>query len=265
MFPVASGKKLVRYAREWNLAWFISFEGGEGAGKTSQAEHLVSSLQKEGIPAHLIHEPGTTSLGRYVRQYLKRGRDETISHGAELFMFAAARAELVAKVINPILSQNRGAVVVADRFADSTLAYQGYGRKLSLHQVGVVNALATQGLDPNLTFLLDCPPEDGLRRVGTLQSRLALDAEAGSTSSRIDHEGTRRFEDESLDFHKRVRAGYLELASQGPSRWRVLDATQPFEAVAESVWKEVQKLFSTNSMDDETETDLRLEMPKSRQ
>lgn len=263
MFPVASGKKLVRYAREWNLAWFISFEGGEGVGKTSQAEHLVLRLQKEGVPAHFMHEPGTTSLGRYLRKYLKRGRDETISHGAELFMFAAARAELVAKVINPILSQNRGAVIVADRFADSTLAYQGYGRKLSLDQVGVVNALATQGLDPNLTFLLDCPPEDGLRRVGTLQSRLALDAEADSTVSRIDQEGTRRFEDESLDFHKRVRAGYLKMASREPSRWRILDATQPFEVIAASVWNEVQQLFSADSKDDGTEIDLRLEMPKS--
>ena len=251
------------------MAWFISFEGGEGVGKTSQAEHLVLSLQKEGVPTHFLHEPGTTSLGIYLRRYLKREarRDETISHGAELFMFAAARAELVAKVINPILSQNRGAVVVADRFADSTLAYQGYGRKLSIAQVQVVNALATQGLVPNLTFLLDLPPEDGLKRVGALQSRFALETEADPTISRIDHEGTRRFEDESLDFHKRVRAGYLKLASGVPSRWRILDATQPFEVIAESVWSEVQQLFSGDAAakDDETETDLRLEMPKSRQ
>lgn len=248
------------------MAWFISFEGGEGAGKTSQAEHLVSRLRKEGVPAHFIHEPGTTSLGSYLREYLKREawRDETISHGAELFMFAAARAELVTTVINPMLRQNRGTVIVADRFADSTLAYQGYGRRLSLDDVRVVNALATQGLDPDLTFLLDCKPEDGLKRVGALQSRLALEAEAGSTTSRIDQEGTRRFEDESLDFHKRVRDGYLKLASLEPSRWRILDATKPFEAVAESVWKEVQQLFSTDSKDDDTETDLRLEMPKSR-
>ena len=246
------------------MAWFISFEGGEGVGKTSQAEHLVSRLRKQGVPAHFIHEPGTTNLGNHLRQYLKARHDEMISPGAELFMFAAARAELVAKVINPLLGQGRGTVIVADRFADSTVAYQGYGRRLSLPQVRVVNALATQGLDPDVTFLLDCPPQEGLRRVGA-QSELALTGEAVSTVSRIDQEGTRRFEDESLDFHKRVRVGYLKLASKEPSRWRILDATQSFEAVAESVWNEVQRLLSTDSEGEGAETDLRLEMPKSRQ
>ena len=128
------------------MSLFISFEGGEGSGKTTQAEILARRLEKAGTSTLLVREPGTTALGVYLRDWLKRERrkGEAISSFAELFLFEAARAELFAKVIRPALARD-SSVIIADRFADSTTAYQGYGRRLSLESIDLVNRIATGG------------------------------------------------------------------------------------------------------------------------
>lgn len=220
------------------MALFISFEGGEGSGKSTQARLLYERLQQFGISSMSTREPGTTSLGRYLRDWLKqqRSNQETISYTAELFLFVAARSEFVAKVLSPALKQ-KSMVLISDRYADSTTAYQGFGRRIRMADVELVNSLATQGLMPDLTFLLDCSPENGLERV---RIKLPLLSAEGGTVGRVDDEGTRRFEEEPFDFHKRVRDGYLKLAEREPSRWCVIDALQSVEEISEVVWGHVE-------------------------
>ncbi|MFQ5934622.1 MAG: dTMP kinase [Dehalococcoidia bacterium] len=230
------------------MSLFISFEGGEGSGKTTQAEILAERLRAAGFSVLPVHEPGTTPLGNYLRIWLRREyrKEEAVSHDAELLLFAAARAELVAKGIKPALQQNR-MVVIADRYADSTTAYQGYGRRIRLEYVKVVNSLATQGVIPDLTLLLDCPPEEGLKRV---QSKLPLEPAQPRLVSRMDEEGTRRFEEETRDFHERVHRGYLKLAQQEPDRWRVIDATKSIDEISDTVWRHVQQLLARDLPED---------------
>ncbi len=224
------------------MGLFISFEGGEGSGKSTQAETLAGRLEREGFHSTLVREPGTTPLGWYLRDWLKREkrRGENISHGAELFLFAAARAEFVAKVLTPALKGDRR-IVIADRYADSTTAYQGYGRRLPLDDIARINRLATLGKTPTLTFLLDCSPVEGLKRVGSLQIRLPMERADGSRQKRMDREGTSRFEEESLSFHERVRIGYLDLAKKEPDRWAVIDATESIETISEAIWERTQR------------------------
>ena len=226
------------------MSLFITFEGGEGSGKSTQSTALLERLQQAGVRAMLVHEPGTTPLGVYLRDWLKREQQgtETVSAVAELFLFEAARAELVAKIVKPALSRP-SSVVIADRFSDSTLAYQGYGRRLEMEEIDIANRTAAQGVAPDLTFLLDCAPEYGLSRVNSGQAVLPLGPSNVSNMGRIDREGTRRFEVEPLEFHRRVRAGYLELAEQESERWRVIDATSPAEDISRTIWDQVVELM----------------------
>ena len=225
------------------MAVFISFEGGEGSGKSTQAEILSSRLRDAGLAVEFVHEPGSTELGWHVRDILKRGLpgESVMSDHAELLLFSAARAELVLKVLRPILSQPNS-VVIADRYVDSTTAYQGLGRGIALELVEVVNSLATQGVMPDLTFLLDLPPLDGLTRIGNLQLGFQLDDRVLQADDARAQEGA-RFEDEPLEFHERVRSGYLELAANEPKRFCVIDATLPERRVSEIIWKEVCDRF----------------------
>ena len=230
------------------MALFISFEGGEGSGKSTQFALLCERLERAGHRVLDIKEPGTTPLGIHIREIVK-GRawggqqgSRAISNGAELFLFLAARAELAAKVIRQE-SERDDVVLVADRYADSTTAYQGYGRRLPVKTVQEMNRLATGGVMPHLTLLLDCPPEVGLRRVGDVQMSLPMDAEEAWTPGRMDEEGSRRFEDEPLAFHRRVQRGYRELAKAEPQRWRVIDATLAPDVMHEQVWQCVEPLL----------------------
>ena len=201
------------------MGLFITLEGGEGSGKSTQCRILFERLQRTGHKVQLLQEPGSTPLGNYLRNWLKR---EEVTPVAELLLFEAARSELVQEVIRPQL--NEGYTIVADRFSDSTLAYQGYGRGIDLDHVKAIDKIAVQGTVPDLTLLLDCPPEHGLDR------------------GHSPHEG-RRFENEALGFHNRVRQGYLIMASRDPGRWRIIDATMGIDKVAEAVWQEVQELL----------------------
>ena len=221
------------------MAVFISFEGGEGCGKSTQADILAGRLRDMGAMVEFVHEPGTTALGWHVRDILKRGLpgDGDMSDHAELLLFAAARAELVAKTLTPFLAQADG-VVIADRYVDSTTAYQGYGRGIALERVDAVNALATQGVMPDLTFLLDLDPMRGLRRVGDIQLGFRLDDSMLHVDAARAQEGA-RFEDEPLEFHQRVRRGYHALAAAEPHRFCVVDAGLPLNDVSELIWDEV--------------------------
>ncbi|MFW6174814.1 MAG: dTMP kinase, partial [Chloroflexota bacterium] len=181
--------------------------------------------------AILVREPGATPLGDYVRDWIKR--DSRTVPLAELFLFEAARAQLIQTVVKPALAEGR--VVISDRFADSTLAYQGYGRGVKLSDIQSANRIAADGVRPDLTVLLDMDPGTALERVG---NRPGLGTE--STMGRVDDDQQRRFEQESIAFHERVIKGFRELAAAEPERWTVVDATQSAEEVAEAVWTAVE-------------------------
>ena len=203
------------------MALFITFEGGEGSGKTLQARALYRRLLQLAIPALLTHEPGGTPLGQKLARCLKWAQGTGISPLAELLMFNASRAQLVEEVIQPNLKD--GKVIICDRYADSTVAYQSYGRGLDLEMVKAINNTATRGLTPNLIVLLDIPIEEGLARKG---------------SKRRD-----RFEQEDIRFHQKVREGYLKLAAGDPERWLVVDASQSKAKIKDIIWRRVSQLL----------------------
>ena len=219
---------------------FIVIEGGEGAGKSTQAERLYRRLSEARRAALLVREPGTTPLGLYLRDYLKS--KQPLTPDAELLLFAAARAQLVADQIRPSLEQ--GITVIADRFTGSTIAYQGYGRGIKGDVIEYLNAYATSGLNPDISFLLDIDPEEGLHRVGKPQLQMALSPGASADVGRADVAGHRRFEDQPLAFHNRVRRGYQRLAESAPG-WRTLDARLPEDELAEQIWAAVSPRLPT--------------------
>ena len=212
---------------------FVSLEGGEGSGKSTQAQRLHERLWCAEIPSALVHEPGSTTLGKYLRDYLKSSRP--LSSESELLLFEAARAQLVREIVKPRLTH--GITVVADRFEASTVAYQGHGRGLALDVIERCNDFAVQGTLPDLTFLLDIDPEEGLARVGGVQLALPFGEEGAAPLTRQDPENQRRFEDEPIQFHQRVREGFLQLAAVDPQRWVVIDATQTTEEIEEQIWR----------------------------
>ena len=214
---------------------FISFEGGEGAGKTTQSRLLCRRLKEAGQCAILVHEPGSTPLGEYLRSYLKS--NDPLTAEAELLLFEAARVELVTRTIEPELLG--GCHVIADRFEASTVAYQGYGRGLDLEVVDRLNRFAAKGRAPDITFLLDLDPTEGLRRVGSRQLSLALASKRSSFGPEDVLEIQPRFEEETLEFHRRVRQGFRDLARSNPDRWAIIDAIMSTEQVAAQVWNRI--------------------------
>ncbi|MFP4034216.1 MAG: dTMP kinase [Desulfovermiculus sp.] len=192
---------------------FITFEGIEGSGKSTQAKRVLALLQKQVRKVLLSREPGGTAIGRELRSLLLNSENNHLCARGELFLYLADRAQHVEEIIKPALES--GIVVLVDRFTDSTLVYQGFGRGLDLDLVQGLNDLAVNGVRPDLTFVIDVPPEIGLHRA---RSR---NGESGTAQA----EG--RFEAESLDFHTRIREGYLELAARDKERIMVLDGTVP--------------------------------------
>lgn len=198
---------------------FVTLEGGDGSGKSTLAAGLAKWLRAQGFDAVVTQEPGGTPLGLEIWSIFRETRPDhmsSISPMTELLLMEAARAQHVDEVLRPALA--RGDVIICDRYADSTIAYQGNGRGLDLELVTALNAIATGGLEPDLTFLLDVPVD-----VGT---------------SRVDGRKTAKEEDsigaEAIDFHERVRSGFLALADAEPDRIVVIDATEPREAVLRS-------------------------------
>jgi dTMP kinase len=203
------------------MSLFITFEGGEGCGKSTQARALKRRLDQLAIPVILIREPGGTPLGEKVRSILKHATETHISALSELILFNASRSQLVSDIIKPALAE--GKIVLCDRFTDSTIAYQSYGRGLDISLITEINTIAAQGLKPDLTFLLDVPPESGLAR-----------KKNGAND---------RFEKEDLEFHNRVREGFLKLAHTG-RRWSVIDATQSKSHITRLIWDVIRRTLS---------------------
>jgi dTMP kinase len=202
--------------------FFITFEGGEGAGKTTQVSRLAERFRAQGRTVHAVREPGGTELGEDTRRILKHAPyGARLSDPAELLLFAASRAQLIAEIIRPALA--KGEIVLCDRFTDSTAAYQGCGRGLPADVIATVNDFATGGLRPDLTVLLDLPAADGLERARR-RAPVAGAAEAD------------RMETMNLAFYERVRAGYLEFAAREKGRFLVVDARQSPEQIAEQIW-----------------------------
>jgi len=193
---------------------FISVEGGEGAGKSTQIAVVAETLREQGVEVVLTREPGGTPLAEEIRSLLLHPRDECVSPGAELLLVFAARAQHVHRLITPALQ--RGAWVVCDRFTDATLAYQGAGRGMDRSLILGLRDLVLGPFGPDLTLLLDVPVAIGLERAG---ARGARD----------------RFEREDREFHERVRRAYLQLAMEEPARIRRIDASSSVEAVSAAV------------------------------
>lgn len=198
---------------------FVTLEGGEGAGKSTQLAALARLAAAAGVEVVTCREPGGTLLGERLRDALfATAPGETApAPAAELLVFTAARAQLVAEVIAPALA--RGALVICDRFSDSTMAYQHSGRGLDAAVVHAADAAATQGLRPDVTLLLDLPPEQAFQR---------------------GERGGDYLEREDVEFHRRVRRGFLELAAAAPERWLVLDATRPAMQITHAAWERIR-------------------------
>lgn len=212
---------------------FITFEGIEGSGKSTQISRLLHYLTNSGRPATLTREPGGTPIGDQVRKVLLDPANRLLDPTAELLLYAASRAQHLREVIRPALEAGR--VVLCDRFSDATLAYQGYGRGLSIGTIGELDRIVTAGLRPRLTILLDIDAETGVGRARGRNAAQGLDGEA-------------RFENEELAFHNRVRDGYLTLAKQYPGRIRIVDAGRTPDAIQEDVRRIVDEvLLKTNS------------------
>ena len=199
---------------------FITFEGPEGAGKSTQIRLLQANLHQQAIPHLLTREPGGTRTGDQLRSLVLDARSE-IAPMAEFLIYSASRAQLVGEVMRPALE--RGETVVCDRYVDSSYAYQGYGRGLDLVRLRTVSEAATGGLVPDLTVLLDLDPALGLTRAARV-----------SAPDRIEAAG--------LAFHGRVRQGFLALAGAEPERFLTLDARQPQDLLAGQIWQTIQAL-----------------------
>ncbi len=197
------------------MGTFITLEGPDGSGKTTQAYLLVEWLRDQGHEVLLTREPGGTKIGDQIRDTLHDSHNAAMDPRTEFLLYSASRAQHVSQLILPSLEA--GKLVVCDRYADSSLAYQGYGRGLDLETMGVITAFATRGLKPDIILYFDITPEEGLQR------------------RRLSGEEWNRMDAETLAFHRRVRAGYLALASSEPARWEVLEANRPIEQVQADV------------------------------
>ena len=205
---------------------FITFEGGEGCGKSTQVKRLEAALEAEGVQVLLTREPGGTWLSEEIRHLIKDQETDAPCDRSELLLFLAARAQLVKNVIRPALE--KGVWVISDRFSDSTLAYQGYGRGLPLEAIRLANDFACDGLKPDLTFLLDVSPEVSHARMHQREEA------TNTTADRIEKAGD--------DFHARLRAGFAALAKAEPERILTIDANGTPDQVWEQIWNSMTRI-----------------------
>lgn len=198
---------------------FITFEGVDGCGKTTQINLLSEYLQKQGYEVLLTREPGGKGLGEKLREILLN-YDGEVSDRCESFLFLADRAQHIDTIVNPAVQQ--GKIVLCDRHTDSTVAYQGYGRGLDIETINNLNSIATNGRKPDLTFIFDIDTETSMKRIGKNQDRM---------------------ESAGIEFQTKVRNGYLEIAKQEPERVKVIDATKSIEEIHGNVLKYIKNLF----------------------
>jgi len=193
----------------------ITFEGGEGSGKTTQSQILYNALKEKGFDVTKTREPGGTKFAEIIREILVQGESNKINNISELFLFAAARADHVQKVIKESLKDNK--IVICDRFIDSTLAYQGYAGRLDLDLVEEVNKISIGEIYPDLTFILDIDPTQGIER--------ALGENNKET----------RFEEKDIIYHKKIRDGYMKIARDNPNRCVVINGTNDIERISKKI------------------------------
>ncbi len=198
---------------------FITFEGADGCGKTTQMKLLAEYLQKQGHDIVLTREPGGKGLGEKVREILLN-YDGEVSDRCESFLFLADRAQNIDIIVNPAVEA--GKIVLCDRHTDSTVAYQGYGRGLDLDRINLLNNIAVNGRKPDLTFVFDIDTETSMKRVGKEKDRM---------------------ENAGIEFHNRVREGYLKIAQQEPERIKVIDASKSIEEIHKEVLNKIAKKF----------------------
>lgn len=217
---------------------FLTLEGPEGAGKTTQAAMLTEWLLSFGLPVLLTREPGDGPIGAQIRKIILDPANIELTAKAEAMLYAADRAQHVEKVIRPALAD--GVIVVCDRYVDSNLAYQGYGRGLDLQFLAEINAMATGGLMPDFTLLLTLPPEVGLARV----------------SARLEgNETVDRMEQEALAFHQRLQAGYAAIAAANPQRVQMIDANREVGPVGDDIREVVSPLLISRGLVQKTRLD----------
>ncbi len=209
------------------MSLFVTFEGPEGSGKTTQCRLLARAFESAGLTVVSTREPGGTPIGEQIRQVLHDLGNSAMLPTTEILLYSAARAQLVGELIRPALQ--RGQIVLSDRYAASTLAYQGYGRGLDLETLRAITAFATEGLRPDLIVYLDLDVSLGLQR-----KQLDLERGLGEWN---------RMDEQSLAYHRRVREGYLQMAAQDPERWLVIDATLAVEIIHAAIYDKVNALL----------------------
>jgi len=210
------------------MSCFITFEGPDGSGKTTQLQILHRYLAQAGYPVLLVREPGGTDIGDQIRTVLHDTRNTSMLPNAEVLLYSASRAQLVGQVIRPALEA--GSLVLCDRYADATMAYQGYGHSLDLELLRAITTFATGGLRPDLVVYLDIDVETGLRR-----KKSGFQAGQGEWN---------RMDQKELDFHQRARTGYLQMAAAEPERWFVLDATRSVASLQQAIRRRVRRLLA---------------------
>lgn len=209
------------------MSLFITFEGVEGSGKTTQMEMLKEHLEWKGFQVVSTREPGGTELGEKIRAMLLNMEGQTITPWSELLLYAVCRAQLVNEVIKPALLDKK--IVLCDRFADSTVVYQGYVRGLNLEAVTSLNKWVTDDVSPAVTFIIDCPPEIGLKR-----ALARIDTRPGSNKED-------RFERENIEFHKKIRDGYVRLAKQEADRIKIINGDRDIPVIHKEICGIIEK------------------------
>jgi len=210
------------------MSCFITFEGPDGSGKTTQIQALYSHLRQDGYPVLLVREPGGTDIGDQIRATLHDPKNIQMLPNTETLLYSASRAQLVGQMVRPALQA--GTMVLCDRYAESTLAYQGYGHRLDLRLLRAITAFVTGGLRPDLIIYLDMDAEKALRRK--------------QAAFRAGESEWNRMDQKELDFHQRVRAGYLEMANEEPEQWFILDAARPIATLQERIRDRVKRLLT---------------------
>jgi len=218
---------------------FITLEGIEGSGKTTQMGHIVRFMEKNNIDVEVTREPGGTWIGEQIRAILLNPDSKDLDPLSELLLYAADRAQHVRKKVMPLLSSNK--TVICDRFSDATVAYQGFARGLDLETVRKLNNIVLGGLRPNLTFLFDLPAKTGLERAW---KQLDMGSRTLTES---------RFEKETIDFHEKVRTGYLKLAGEEPDRFTIVDASVDEVQVKNSVYETLSQQFGIKQPTQDTD------------
>jgi len=210
------------------MSCFISFEGPDGSGKTTQLHILHQYLVRAGCPVLLVREPGGTDIGDQIRTVLHDTKNVSMLPTTEVLLYSASRAQLVGQVIRPALEA--GTVVLCDRYAEATMAYQGYGHGLDLELLKAITTFATAGLRPDLIVYLDIEVEEGLRR-----KKSSFQAGQGEWN---------RMDQKEQDFHRRARAGYLQMAAAEPERWYVVDAARSIASIQDSIRRRIERLLA---------------------